>query len=98
MKASLTDNTQYEVGTSWMWDHHSVIHGSDYPVNSDNFQFETLKTFKDPLTRQIEEANRIKLALNNNKHEDITGSQIPIVSLNRKHEYFQSRQRYYTQD
>ena len=77
-----------------MWDHHIQEHGLTQTVSNDNFQFHIVKTFRDPMTRQIKEASRIQLALNRNFHEDPKGANIPIVSFNRKSEYFAARKRF----
>ena len=86
-------NRHLEEGTSWMWDHHVSQHGPHIPIDPQDYSFKVLSTFKDPMTRQIQEASRIQLALEGGLHIDSKGSKIPVVSLNRKNEYFQHRKR-----
>ena len=94
LRASQTPGTLYEEGSSWMWDHHCEVHGDTVPVEKENFKFDIITACRDPLTRQLQEANRIKLAKHNGLHEDNTGRQIPIVNLNRKVEYFKAKKRF----
>ena len=77
-----------------MLDHHVEVHGDNVSVDKDNFKFDLIQPCRDPLTRQLQEENRVKLAKHNGLHEDNTGRQIPIVNLNRKVEYFKAKKRF----
>ena len=90
-------NKQLEEGTSWMWDHHEASHGPNVPIDPHNYSFNILSTFKDAMTRQIQEASRIQQALERGTHIDPKGTKTSIVSLNRKNEFFQQRSRNYFQ-
>lgn len=82
-------------GTSWMWDHFQASHGPHHSINpQEDFTFNIINLFKDPMTRQILEAIRIQLALGNGTHQDKKGFKHPIVSLNRKNEFFAQRKRF----
>ena len=77
-----------------MWDHNRDTH-MDLDMNINDFQFNIVNTFSDPMTRQIEEAVRIQQSLTHGIHIDRTGKSRKVKSLNRKHEYFCPRKRNY---
>ena len=88
-------NQNLEEGTSWMWDHLLEAHGPNPNINPvQDFSFNLFQTFKDPMSRQLSEAVRIQVALNQGKHQGKDGSSKPIVSLNRKNEFFCQRKRF----
>ena len=59
-----TRNPSLEEGTSWMWDHIQMAHPWSLNGNAkDDFSFEVIKSFKDPMSRQITEAATIQMAL-----------------------------------
>ena len=76
--------------SSFIWDHNRDRHG-DRDLKVEDFQFEILNSFTDPMTRQVEEAVRIQRALASGLHIDKTGKSHKIQSLNRKNEYFKAR-------
>ena len=58
-----------------MWDHRKTHHQGDQDINPEqDFKFTVLESFKDPFTRQIREAVRIKQATNSNIFTDHRGS------------------------
>ena len=82
-----------------MWDHIQMTHPSSLNGNvTDEFSWEVISTFKDPMTRQITEAVVIQTALGKGTLLKGRESEIPIVSLNRKNEYFLQRKRFMTSD
>ena len=78
--------------TSFMWDHKKENH-SDLDMTNSDFQFNIINRFKDPMTRQVEEAVRIQHSLALGIHTDKTGKLKNIKSLNRKFEYFCPKKR-----
>ena len=53
-------NRNLEEGTSWMWDHLQTVYRPHPSINpEEDFTFSVINYFKDPMTRQIEEAVRI---------------------------------------
>ena len=88
-------NQNLDEGTSWMWDHIKSSHCSHTNPNpQEDFSFNVISTHKDPMTRQIMEAVRIQMALCNGTHIDQKGSELSIISLNRKNEFFTQRKRF----
>ena len=79
--------------SSFMWDHIGEHHDDGQEPSNKDFKFPVIKQFTDPMTRQHEEAVRIKLSLSDNLHIDSRGRSSTIVSLNRKNEYFSARRR-----
>ena len=75
-----------------MWDHNRDTH-MNLDMTTDDFQFNIINTFSDPMTRQIEEAVRIQHSITLGLHTDRTGKTRRVKSLNRKHEYFCPRKR-----
>ena len=80
--------------SSFMWDHKRDNH-MDLDMSTNDFQFDIVGKFKDPMTRQIEEAVRIQHSLALEIHTDRTGKSRNIKSLNRKYEYFCPKKRNY---
>ena len=87
-----TDKQNIEEGTSFMFDHHKEVHSNDVHDPINDFNFSVIDTFKDPLTRQLNEAIRIQHSMKG-IHTDLRGKKHPIVNLNRKIEYFAPRKR-----
>ena len=82
-----------------MWDHIQMTHPSSLNGNAkDDFSWEVLSSFKDHMTRQITEAVLIQTALGKGTLLKGRESKIPILSLNRKNEYFLQRKRFLTSD
>ena len=54
-----------------MWDHKRENH-LDLDMTSSDFQFDIVNSFKDPMTRQVEEAVRIQHSLALGIHTDRT--------------------------
>ena len=79
--------------SSFMWDHNRDNHG-DQDINTEDFQFDILNSFTDPMTRQIEEAVRIQRSLSSGLHIDRTGKTHKVKSLNRKNEHFCAKKRF----
>ena len=75
-----------------MWDHNRDHH-SDQDMDVKDFEFNILNTFTDSMTRQIEEAVRIKKSLTSGLFIDKTGKSKQVKSLNRKNEHFCARKR-----
>ena len=73
--------------SSFMWDHNRDNH-SDQDMSTEDFQFDILNTFTDPMTRQIEEAIRIQRSSSSGLHIERTGKSHKVKSLNRKNEHF----------
>ena len=67
-------------------------------MTTDDFQFEIINTFTDPMTRQIEEAVRIQRALDTGVHIDKNGKSHRIQSLNRRNEHFTARKRFFQEN
>ena len=75
--------------TSFILDHINDAHKDDPDVVPErDFNFSVISSFKDPLTRQITEAVKIRRALEKNTFLDPEGEAIQITSLNRKYEHF----------
>ena len=55
-----------------MYDHNKDKH-NEHEMSTDDFQFEIITTFTDPMKRQIEEAVRIQRALDTGIHIDKNG-------------------------
>ena len=70
-----------------MWDHNRDNH-SGQDISTEDFHFDILNTFTDPMTRQIEEAVRIQRSLSSGINIDRTGKSHKVNSLNRKNEHF----------
>ena len=81
-----------EEGSSFMYDHHMEVHGNDEHNSDTDYTFHLVETFQDPMTRQLNEAARIQLAMRG-LHSSINGRLYPIMNLNRKIEYFTARKR-----
>ena len=79
--------------SSFMWDHTVLAHGGIPSVNpQDEFQFRITGSFKDPLTREQEEAVRIifmieKGTIKGERGEGMAPAGV-ITNLNRKEEHF----------
>ena len=74
--------------SSFMFDHVAEKH---HGVNMDpdnDFKFTLIITFRDPLSRQISEAVRIKTAIENGIYIDKQNRKHKIISLNRRLEHF----------
>ena len=84
--------------SSFMWDHHHTHHGGGQQVQNEDYEFQLLKQFRDPMTRQQEEATRIQIGLERGIHIDHRGIGNRIISLNRKTEYFAPRKRFNYED
>ena len=65
-----------EEGSSFMYDHHMEVHNSDT-----DYSFHQVETFRDPMTRQLNQAARIQLAMRG-LHSSINGKLYPIINLN----------------
>ena len=92
------DNDNDDNLTSFMWDHYVEHHKDDNNVETpgmDDYQLNIISRHKDPMIRQQTEATRIQIALNKQNHIDKDGTKIPIVSLNRKNEFFAPQKRFY---
>ena len=75
-----------------MWDHLRMAHGPNPSINPQNdFSFSVISSFKDPMTRQITEAVQIQMALGSGTYQGGKNSKLPVISLNRKTEYFSQR-------
>ena len=85
-------NQNLNEGTSWMWGHIKSSHSSHTNPNpQEDFSFNVMSAHKDPMTRQLMESVRIQLALGNGTHIDQKGSELSIISLNRKNKFFTKR-------
>ena len=93
-----SSNRNLEPGTSFMWDHYSETHGgSTTPTLVDpkaHFSFRMISCFRDPMSRQLSEASRIQSGLNRGKFLNKEDKWEPIISLNRKNEFFRARKRF----
>ena len=78
--------------TSFMWDHNKEDH-SNLDMTKNDFQFDIISKFKDPMTRQVDEADRIQHSMSMGVHTNKTGKIKNIKSLNRKFEYFCPKKR-----
>ena len=78
--------------SSFIWDHKTDRHMDGYNPETD-MRFEVVENFRDPLTRQIREAVRIKQSVNHNSYTDTKGKSFPIHNLNRKSEFFAPQER-----
>ena len=74
--------------SSFMWDHVQEVHGGEEDMDPENFRFSVISSFKDPLTRQLTEAVKIKRALDSGSFQSQGGDIIQVHSMNRKAEYF----------
>ena len=80
--------------TSWMWDHAVSNHaGVISPDLADDYQFTVQGSFRDCLSRQLDEAVRIRMAENHrrvvrDRGEGVGGT---FVMLNRKDEHYQPK-------
>ena len=77
-----------------MWDHKLDKHADNTIDVETDFKFEVIDTFRDPLSRQITEAVRIKQAMRSNIFQNNKGETQKIVNLNRKMEVFAPRERF----
>ena len=74
--------------SSFMFDHMDKRHpGTNMDPNND-FIFTLISTFRDPLTRQVSEAVRIKTAVENGTFIDSRNEKHKVKSLNRRLEHF----------
>ena len=80
--------------SSFMWDYRLDKHADNTIDVKTNFKFEVIDTFRDPLSRQITEAVRIKQAMKSNIFQNNKGETYQIVNLNRKMEVFAPRERF----
>ena len=80
--------------SSWMFDHSKEFH--DVPSSSmeNDYSFSVLGSYRDPMTRQINEAVRINRALDLGIHTTVRWKDVPITSLNRRGECFAPIERY----
>ena len=77
-----------------MWDHKTEYH-SDKDIDPiDDYRFEVVECYRDPLSRQITEAIRIKQGLGESKFYDKNGKIHEIKDMNRKFEAFAPRERF----
>ena len=82
-----------------MWDHIKMAHASSLNFNAkDDFSFEVVSSFKDPMSRQITEATMIQMALGRGTLPKGRESKIPVISLNRKNESFLQIKHFMTSD
>ena len=80
--------------SSWMWDHMVLKHGSPREIDPiKDFKFEKVRSHRDPLNRQIEEAIRINQALEHKTLVIGSGQILKVKCLNRKEEHFAPRKR-----
>ena len=83
-----TENTE----SSWMWDHNISAHNGEMSNDpAEDFKFNVIRRYKQPMERQIAEALRIEQAMNGSVGEG--NKRILCQSLNRKFEHFAPIQR-----
>ena len=81
--------------SSWMVDHFRTSHREEAPPEPrKDFKFSILQKNKDPFTRQVEESCRITQSLDNHTLTSLSGTQDPVIPLNRKGEMFAPRSRF----
>ena len=83
-----------EKTSSFMYDHHSEAHPDDIKDTQEDFRFQIIGTYRDPLTRQLMEAVKIKTALDKEVFRQKNRQTIHIESLNRRGEHFAPRERW----
>ena len=64
------DRQTIEEGTSFMFDHHMEVHSHEEHNPDTDYTFHLVETFRDPMTRQLNEAARIQLA-KRGMHSDV---------------------------
>ena len=75
--------------SSWMWDHTEKVHqGIISDELSDDYNFRVAGSFRDPLSRQLDESVRIGMVTNLGR---VGGVNKKCVLLNRKDEHYQPR-------
>jgi hypothetical protein len=80
--------------SSWMWDHSVNCHaGVISPNPADDYQFRVQGSFRDCLSRQLDEAVRIMMVENHGRVVGDRGEGVGgvIVMLNRKEEFYQPK-------
>ena len=85
--------TPLEEGSSFIYDHQVAFHNTDQIDPLKDYTFSVIERTNDPFTRQIKDAILIQETLDNKTFNDKK-----VISLNRKHEYFQARRRPLTYD
>ena len=80
--------------SSWMFVHSKECHDGPSSSMEDDYSFTVLGSYRDPMTRQINEAVRINRALDLGIHTTVRWKDVPMVSLNRKGECFVPIERY----
>ena len=78
--------TPLEEGSSFIYDHQVAFHNTDQIDPLKDYTFSMIEKTADPFTRQIKEAILIQESLDNKTFNDKN-----VISLDRKHEYFQAR-------
>ena len=73
--------------TSWMFQHSILEHGGPQDPKRD-YKFDLIRTQRDPLSRQIEEAIRINEAIDRKTLTDLNNKKQLVASLNSKGEAF----------
>ena len=81
-------NSPLEEGSSFIYDHQVAFHNTEQIDPLRDYTFSMLEKTADPFTRQIKEAILIQESLDS---KTFNGKK--VISLNRKHEYFQARRR-----
>ena len=77
-----------------MYDHSKYFHPeNEIDINND-YEFNILEKHKDPMTRQLTEAIRIKEPFDKNNYYNSKGQKITVNLINRKEEHFKARKRY----
>ena len=82
--------------SSFMFDHHMETHPDEIEDTVEDFKFKLLGTYRDPLTRQLMEAVKIKTALDKEILKQTNRQVINIESLNLRGEHFAPRERWVT--
>ena len=85
-----TFKQHYGTMSSWMYDHYTDKHNQEgIPLDPEtDYSFHVVRTHRDAMSRQIEEAIRIKQAVECGTMTDRNNLDSTIVTLNRKGEYF----------
>ena len=77
-----------------MWDHQLEAHGGDHRIClEEDFAFNVASSYKDPLTRQIAEAVKIRRALDSRTFQSSENKILRIKPLNRRSEHFAPQER-----
>ena len=87
--SKIKERRENDEKSSFILDHFREAHKDDPDVVPErDIKFSVLASFKDPLTRQIAEAVKIRRALEKNTYIDPGGEVVQTFSLNRKFEHF----------